>query len=205
MKKLFTILALLFGLSVPAFATTTPVQLMQDFSISNPSQTLLVKILSNIRLNKDVMLHEGFYVLGNIQGSGNSFVFTPVKYQNFHNEVFEIQGNYPATFVEVIDNAGAQGGLVKNAKILLDFQITQAPVDTSVDSKYQGAPTEGISATVNQQPLVIYDNTIPQTMKDFPGIKLNSFDNGSNFNIPRKLMIQPEKMERNINDLKEGN
>jgi hypothetical protein len=42
-------------------------------------------------------------------------------------------------------------------------------------------------------------------MKDFPGIKLNSFDNGSNFNIPRRLMIQPEKMERNINNLKENN
>jgi hypothetical protein len=52
--------------------------------------------------------------------------------------------------------------------------------------------------------MVIYDNTIPQTMKDFPGIKLNSFDNGSNFNIPRRFMIQPEKMERNINDLKEN-
>lgn len=203
MKKLLTILALIFGLSIPASATTTPVQLMQDFN--NQSQTLLVKILSNIRLNKDVMLHEGFYVLGNIQGSGNGFVFTPVKYQNFHNEVFEIEGNYPATFIEVLDNAGVQGGLVKNAKILLDFQITPTKVDTSVDAKYQGAPTEGISAIVNQQQLVIYDNTIPQTMKDFPGIKLNSFDNGSNFNIPRRLMIQPEKMERNINDLKENN
>ena len=205
MKKLLTILALVFGFSVPAFATTTPVQLMQDFSVSSPSQTLLVKILSNIRLNKEVMLHEGFYVLGNIQGSGNGFVFTPVKYQNFHNEVFEIEGNYPAKFIEVLDGGNSQGTLGKSTKILLDFQITPTPVDTSVDAKYQGAPTEGISATVNQQPLVIYDNTIPQTMKDFPGIKLYSFDNGSNFNIPRRLVIQPEKMERNINDLKENN
>ena len=201
MKKLLTTLALIIG--IPACATTTPVQLMQDYS--NQSPTLLVKILSNIRLNKDVMLHEGFYVLGNIQSSGNSFVFVPVKYQNFHNEVFEIGESYPARFVEVIDNAGAQGGLVKNAKILLDFQIAPTAVDTSVDAKYQSAPKENISATVNQQPLVIYDNTIPQTMKEFPGIKLNSFDNGSNFNIPRRLMIQPEKMERNINDLKENN
>ena len=49
MKKLFTILALIFGLIIPAFAKTTPVQIMQDFSVSNPSQTLLVKILSNVR------------------------------------------------------------------------------------------------------------------------------------------------------------
>ena len=205
MKKLLTILVLLLGLSLPSMAKTTPVQIMQDFSVSSPSQTLLVKILSNVRLNKDVMLHEGFYVLGQIAGSGNGFVFKPVKYQNFHNEVFEISGDYPATFVEVIDPAGSNGNLSKNAKILLDFHIAQEVADTSVDAKYQGAPTEGISATVNQQELVIYDNTIPQTMKDFPGIKLNSFDNGSNFNIPRRLMIQPEKMERNINNLKENN
>ena len=205
MKKLFTILALLFGLSVPALAKTTPVQIMQDFSVSNPSQTLLVKILSNLRLNKDVMLHEGFYVLGQITGSGNGFVFKPVKYQNFHNEVFEIDGDYPATFVEVIEPAGSNGNLARNSKILLDFHIAPSVQDTSVDAKYQGAPSEGISSVVNQQELVIYDNSIPKTMQDFPGIKLNSFDNGSNFNIPRRLIIQPEKMEVNINDLKEAN
>lgn len=205
MKKLFTVLALLFGLSLPALAKTTPVQIMQDFSVSSPSQTLLVKILSNVRLNKDIMLHEGFYVLGQITGSGNGFVFKPVKYQNFHNEVFEIEGDYPATFVEVIEPAGSNGNLARNSKILLDFHIAPSAQDTSVDAKYQGAPSEGISAVVNQQELVIYDNSIPKTMQDFPGIKLNSFDNGSNFNIPRRLIIQPEKMEVNINDLKEGN
>ena len=198
MKKLLTILALMFAFSVPAMAKTTPVQIMQDFSVSNPSQTLLIKILSNVRLNKEVMLHEGFYVLGNIQGAGKGFVFNPVKYQNFHNEVFEIEGNYPATFVEVIEGSGTS----KGSKLLLDFKISPEVVDTSVDPKYQGAPQSNISAVVNEQELVIYDNTIPQTMKDFPGIKLNSFDNGSNFNIPRRLMIQYDPMEVNINDLK---
>jgi len=204
MKKLLTLLALLIGFTVPALAKNTPVQTMQDFSISNPSDTLLVKILSNVRLNKEVMLHEGFYVLGQITGSGQGFVFLPIKYQNVHNEVFEIQGQYPATFVSVIEPAGAQGSLSAGSKILLDFHIAEEAVDNSIGAKYQGGPTEGISALVNESDMVIYDNTIPQTMKDFPGIKLNSFDNGSNFNIPRRLMIQPEKMERNINDLKEN-
>ena len=39
-------------------------------------------------------------------------------------------------------------------------------------------------------------------MKDFPGIKLNSFDNGSNFNIPKKLIIEANPKEININNLK---
>ena len=65
MKKILTIFALLLGLStVPANAKTAPVQALQDFSISNPSQTLLIKMLANVQLNKDTMLHEGFYVLG---------------------------------------------------------------------------------------------------------------------------------------------
>ena len=204
MKKLFTILALLLGLAIPANSATTPVQILQDFSLSNPSPSLLIKVLANVRLNKEVMLHEGFYVFGNVQKVGNSLVFVPTKYQNFHNEVFEISEEYPATFVEVIEPAGATGDLAKNSKLLVDFHITRQTTDNSIGAKYQGAPTEGISAIVNQQDMVIYDNTIPQTMKDFPGAKLNSFDNGSNFNIPRRLVIQPEKWERNINSLKEN-
>ena len=39
-------------------------------------------------------------------------------------------------------------------------------------------------------------------MKEFPGIKLNSFDNGSNFNIPENLIIESEKRDSNINSLK---
>lgn len=203
MKKLLTTIALLLGLTIPANSATTPVQILQDFSLSNPSSSLLIKVLANVRLDKEVMLHEGFYVYGNVQKVGNRLVFVPVKYQNFHNEVFDITQQYPATFVEVIEPAGATGALSKDSKLLLDFNIARPTQDNSIGAKYQGAPTEGISAIVNQEDMVIYDNTIPQTMKDFPGAKLNSFDNGSNFNIPKKLVIQPEKWERNINQLKE--
>ena len=202
MKKIFTIFALLIGLSVPALAKTTPVQTLQDYSSGNG--TLLVKILSNVRLSKDIMLHEGYFVLGQIQGSGSGFVFVPVKYQNFHNEVFEVQGNYPAKFVQVLDNSNTQGGMSKGTKILLDFDITPTKQDYGMGARFQGAPTERISQIVNEEDMILYDNIIPQTMADFPGIKLNSFDNGSNFNIPRRLMIQYEKEERNINSLKEN-
>lgn len=209
MKKILTIFALLLGLStVPASAKTAPVQALQDFSISNPSQTLLIKMLANVQLNKDTMLHEGFYVLGQIQNvSNSSFVFMPIKYQNFHNEVFQINGNYPAKFVEMVDSASkqpAQGVIAKDGKFLMDFVIANETPDNSIGEKYQGVgtPANGISAVVNQQDLVLYDGSIPKTMKDFPGIKLNSFDNGSNFNIPKKLIIEATPKEVNINDLK---
>ena len=96
MKKLLSILSVLFAFTVsPVLAKTAPVEILQDFSVNNPSDTLLIKVLSNVKLNKDVMLFEGFYVLGQINKVANSsFVFIPVKYQNFHNEVYDISGNY---------------------------------------------------------------------------------------------------------------
>lgn len=209
MKKILFIIALLTGLTIiPADAKTTPVQSLQDFSISQPSQTLLIKILSNVQLNKDLMLHEGYYVLGQIMNVSNStFVFMPIKYQNFHNEVFQINGNYPAKFVEMIDtnNKAPQNGIIpKDSKFLLDFVIAEQAPNTEISDKYKniGTPADGISAVVNQSDPVLYDGTIPQTMKDFPGIKLNSFDNGSNFNIPKKLIIEANPKEININNLK---
>lgn len=174
MKKILFIIALLTGLAVaPAEAKTAPVQALQDFSVSNPAQTLLIKMLANVQLNKDTMLHEGFYVLGQIQSvSNSSFVFIPIKYQNFHNEVYEINGNYPAKFVEMVDAATKQppqGTIAKDAKFLMDFVIADETPDNSIGAKYQnmGTPSNGISAVVNQQDLVLYDGSIPKTMKDF--------------------------------------
>ena len=210
MKKILFGIALLMGLTtVPALAKTAPVQTLQDFSIAKPSQTLLVKVLSNIQLNKDVMLHEGYYVLGQIMDVSNStFVFMPIKYQNFHNEVYDIKGNYPAKFVEMIDSSSrtpAQGLIPKDSKFLLDFVMVEEALNNEIGAKYQNVqtPESGISSLVNKSDPVIYDGSIPQTMKDFPGIKLNSFDNGSNFNIPRKLIIPVEKKDNNINSLKQ--
>ncbi len=209
MKKILFIIALLTGLTImPADAKTTPVQTLQDFSMAQPSQTLLIKILSNVQLNKDLMLHEGYYVLGQIMDVSNStFVFMPIKYQNFHNEVFQINGNYPAKFAGMIDTQSKtqQNGVIpKDSKFLLDFVVVQETPNTEISDKYKniGTPENGISAVVNQSAPVLYDGSIPQTMKDFPGIKLNSFDNGSNFNIPNKLIIEANPKEININNLK---
>ncbi len=210
MKKILCTLTLLAGfLFQPAFAKTTPVQTLQDFSIQNPSKTLLIKILSNVQLGDGVMLHEGYYVLGQIMDVSNStFVFMPIKFQNFHNEVFQINGNFPAKFVGMIDSktkAPANGVIAKDSKFLLDFIETQPQKEQPVSSKYQNIQNSsgGISAVVNKSAPVIYDEVIPQTMKDFPGIQLDSFDNGSNFNIPDKLIIEAEIRDNNINSLKQ--
>jgi len=209
MKKLLSILSVLFAFTVsPVLAKTAPVEILQDFSVNNPSDTLLIKVLSNIKLNKDVMLFEGFYVLGQINKVANSsFVFIPVKYQNFHNEVYDISGNYPAKIEKVLEGNAQNGVVPKNSKMLFDFVIADeyAAEKEAVNSQPAQTPEGGVAPVVNRTKYVIYDDTIPQTMKDFPGIKLNSFDNGSNFNIPKKLIIEADKKDSNINSLKYNN
>ena len=78
--------------------------------------------------------------------------------------------------------------------------VEEAP-NNEIGAKYQNVqtPESGISSLVNKSDPVIYDGSIPQTMKDFPGIKLNSFDNGSNFNIHRILIFTVEKKDNNCN------
>ena len=210
MKKVLFVFALLVGFAFqPAFAKTTPVQTLQDFSIQNPSKTLLIKILSNVQLGDGVMLHEGYYVLGQIMNvSDSTFVFMPVKFQNFHNEVFQINGNFPAKFVGMLDSktkTQANGVIAKDSKFILDFIETENKTEQPVSSKYQNIqnPQGGISSVVNRTAPVLYDGSIPQTMKEFPGIQLDSFDNGSNFNIPDKLIIESEIRDNNINSLKQ--
>ena len=155
------------------------------------------------------MLHEGYYVLGQIMNvSDSTFVFMPVKFQNFHNEVFQINGNFPAKFVGMLDSktkTPANGVIAKDSKFILDFIETENKTEQPVSSKYQNIqnPQGGISSVVNRTAPVLYDGSIPQTMKEFPGIQLDSFDNGSNFNIPDKLIIESEIRDNNINSLKQ--
>ena len=157
MKKVLFVFALLMALSTgSAFAKTAPVQSLQDFSVANPSKTLLIKILSNVQLNDDLMLHEGYYVLGQIMNvSDSTFVFMPVKYQNFHNEVFNIEGNYPAKFVSTISDgkSNAQKGVIaKDSKFILDFIETDKKQEQQVSTKYQQYQNSdaGISSVVNR-------------------------------------------------------
>lgn len=205
MKKILFIFALMLGFTVmPVSAKTAPVQAMQDFSFKNPSQTFTIKVLSNLKLNDDTMLHEGYYVAGNIMSVSNStFVFVPIKYQNFHNEVFDIEGNYPAKFVQMIETSAklpAQGVIAKDAKFLLDFIETENTQKQEVNTKYE-TPEGGVAPQVNRSKTILLDDRIPRTTKEFPGIKLNSFDNGSNFNLEEpSILAEPRNV--NINDLK---
>lgn len=189
--------------TVPAVAKTAPVQTLQDFSFQNPPKTLNIKILANTQLGPNVMLYEGYTVFGKIiNASQNGFVFVPLKYSNIHNDIYECDGDTYATYVGLLNSKKlpAKGILQKNTKFVLDF-VTKQPQELPVNSQNYQTPEGGIAPTVNKEAPILLDDRIPKTSKDFPGIKLNSFDNGSNFNLEEPTIYVPIK-ENNINNLK---
>lgn len=204
MKKFLFIFSVLMAFTaVPAMAKTAPVQTLQDYSFQNPPQTLNIKILANTQLGPDVMLYEGYTVFGKIvNASQNGFVFVPLKYANIHNDIYECDGNTYATFAGMLDSKKMppKGILQKNTKFVLDF-VTKQPQELPVNSQKYQTPEGGIAPTVNKEAPILLDDRIPKTSKDFPGIKLNSFDNGSNFNLEEPTIYVPIK-DNNINNLK---
>ena len=205
MKKFLFMFSLLAAFTVtPVLAKTAPVQTLDDFSFANPPQTLRIKILANTQINSEIMLYENYVVVGKIVNpSQNSFTFIPLKYANIHNDVYNFDGNTYATFAGMLDSKKmpAKGLLPRNSKFVLDF-VTQKVQDNSAE-KYKNVqtPEAGISSVVNKEAPILIDDTIPKTTKDFPGIKLRTFDNGSHFNLEAPV-IRATPKEVNINNLK---
>lgn len=114
--------------------------------------------------------------------------------------------NSPISYVE----KGEELVIKKNQIFYLNFKTKE---EEPLESNYEYAPVNSqtvapqgsgsISETVNKsEPIILKDDSIPKTSKDFPGEKLHSFDNSSNFNIPNKPVMEAEKIDNNINSLK---
>lgn len=207
-KKIVLLLSMFMALTtLPVAAKNAAVQTLEDFSFKNPPQTLNIKILSNIQLNKDVMLYEGYTVSGKIENvNQNSFRFVPIQYKNFHNETFDVDDSSYATFVGMLDGKNKisnEGIIKKDLKFVLDFVEQDKTNTNELETKYQNVtPQEGgIAPQVSKESPILLDDKIPQTSKEFPGEKLNSFDNSSNFNLEEPV-LQAQPKETNINNLK---
>lgn len=205
MKKILFIFAMLIGFTaLPGCAKTAPVQSLEDFSFKNPPQTLNIKVLSNVQLNSDVVLFEGYVVTGKVMDvKGNTFTFIPLEYRNFHNDVSIIDGTSYANFMGLVDTKNAipkDGIITKDSKFLLDFLEIEKPQEPVMENVV--TPEGGIAPQVNKTQPILIDDTIPKTTKEFPGVKLESFDNGSHFNLEEPV-IESEKKNSNINRLKQ--
>ncbi len=203
MKKLLLTMSLMFGCTlIPAYAVTTPVQNLEDISLDNPPEFANIKILSNVQPDGETMLYADYVVLGKIEKNQDGTInFIPLEYKNFHNDVYKVDDKFTAKFIEIPEKAKKSGVIEKETTMTFDFIAKEVPqVEESNVNIVR--PAGGLSRKVNMTGPVLLNDTIPQTMKEFPGIKLDSFDNGSNFNLEEPV-IYSDKKDSNINGLKQ--
>lgn len=152
MKKILSgiifTLMLAFGQSV--MAKTVPVEAMMNFSASNPSDMMVVKIKSNVQVTDDIVLFENFIVKGKVVMQQNGgFAFIPYSYVNIHNEEMQFQPQTYGTFAGLITDgkvvpAKAPLTLGSGQYFVLNFKDIQKVEDNSVNDKLSGTPSDAL-------------------------------------------------------------
>ena len=115
MKKF---LSVVFGLMLTigcVSAKTIKVSALEDFNTANPPQALHVQMNANTRLDYDTMLFQGFQVSGKVAPANGGFVFVPVSYVNFQEEVVPVQKQFYAYY------KGRAGVIKRGQTFLLVF------------------------------------------------------------------------------------
>ena len=161
-----------FGQSV--LAKTVPVEAMTSFSASNPPDTMIVKVKSNIQVTDDIVLFENFLVRGKIAVQQNgAFAFIPYSYVNIHNEEAQFQPQTYGSFAGMLSNgqvvpAKAPLTINKGQFFVLNFKDIQKVDNSQVNENLSGTPSD-----------VLIDVFIPATEEsqrpfsaDLPGLPL---------------------------------
>ncbi len=118
MKKILsTLVGLILALSLvqSVEAKTIQVSALEDFNTANPPQVLHVQMNANTRLDYDLMLFQGYQVAGQIVPQNGGFVFVPVSYVNFQEELLPVKKQYQAVY------RGGSGLIRRNQPFLLVF------------------------------------------------------------------------------------
>ena len=106
MKKFISgvILALVMAGSA-ALAKTVPVVALTPFASNSPTETMVVKVKSNIQVTDDVVLFENFTVKGKVVPTNNgAFAFVPFSYINVHNEELPVKAQTYGVFAGFVVN-----------------------------------------------------------------------------------------------------
>ena len=118
MKKLVSLLSALVVTMLVAInvdAKTVQVTALEDFNTANPPQVLHVQVNANARLDYDLMLFQGFQVVGKVVPQNGTFVFIPVSYINYQEEKLPFTKEFPAAY------KGRQGVIRQNQPFTLVF------------------------------------------------------------------------------------
>lgn len=168
------IIAIMMAFGQSVLAKTVPVEAMTSFSASNPPDTMIVKVKSNIQVTDDIVLFENFLVRGKIAVQQNgAFAFIPYSYVNIHNEEAQFQPQTYGSFAGMLSNgqvvpAKAPLTINKGQFFVLNFKDIQKVDNSQVNENLSGTPSD-----------VLIDVFIPATEEsqrpfsaDLPGLPL---------------------------------
>ena len=150
MKKFLSgiIIALMMAFGQSVIAKTVPVEAMTSFSATNPPDTMIVKVKSNIQVTDDIVLFENFLVKGKVAMQQNgAFAFIPYSYVNIHNEEAQFQPQTYGSFAGLLNNgqvvpAKAPLTINKGQLFVLNFKDVQKADNSKVNDSLSGTPSE---------------------------------------------------------------
>lgn len=205
MKKILSgiIIALMMAFGQSVMAKTVPVEAMTSFSATNPPDTMIVKVKSNIQVTDDIVLFENFLVRGKIAMQQNgAFAFIPYSYVNIHNEESQFQPQTYGSFAGLLNNgqvvpAKAPLTINKGQLFVLNFKDVQKADNSKVNENLSGSPSE-----------VLIDVFVPATeesqrpfSKTLPGIPLTdlpTMDSTNRYNpaMPLRSILEQREFLR---------
>lgn len=205
MKKFLSgiIIALMMAFGQSVMAKTVPVEAMTSFSATNPPDTMIVKVKSNIQVTDDIVLFENFLVRGKIAMQQNgAFAFIPYSYVNIHNEEAQFQPQTYGAFAGMLSNgqvvpAKAPLTINKGQMFVLNFKDVQKADNSKVNNSLSGSPSE-----------VLIDVFVPATEEsqrpfssDLPGIPLTdlpTMDSTNRYNpaMPLRSILEQREFLR---------
>ena len=205
MKKFLSgiIIALMMACGQSVFAKTVPVEAMTSFSATNPPDTMIVMVKSNIQVSEDLVMFENFLVRGKIAMQKNgAFAFIPYTYVNIHNEEAQFQPQTYGSFAGLLNNgqvvpAKAPLTINKGQLFVLNFKDIKKADNSQVNQSLSGTPSD-----------VLIDVFVPATEEsqrpfsaDLPGIPITdlpTMDATNRYNpaMPLRSILQQREFLR---------
>ncbi len=205
MKKILSglIIALMMAFGQSVLAKTVPVEAMTSFSATNPPDTMIVKVKSNIQVTEDLVMFENFLVRGKIAMQKNgAFAFIPYTYVNIHNEEAQFQPQTYGSFAGLLNNgqvvpAKAPLTINKGQLFVLNFKDIKKADNSQVNQSLSGTPSD-----------VLIDVFVPATEEsqrpfsaDLPGIPITdlpTMDATNRYNpaMPLRSILQQREFLR---------
>ena len=200
MKKFLSgiIIALMMACGQSVLAKTVPVEAMTSFSATNPPDTMIVKVKSNIQVTEDLVMFENFLVRGKIAMQKNgAFAFIPYTYVNIHNEEAQFQPQTYGSFAGLLNNgqvvpAKAPLTINKGQLFVLNFKDIKKADNSQVNQSLSGTPSD-----------VLIDVFVPATEEsqrpfsaDLPGIPITDLPTMDATNRYKRSILQQREFLR---------